>query len=81
MMFAVCLSAFCFIMSSSYSGMPISGTHSVVGALLGAGVVGSSASELNWKELIFIVGGWIASPILSGTFSCILMTLVATFTL
>jgi len=39
-MFAVCCSSFLFIISSSCFGMPISGTHTVIGALLGAGMVG-----------------------------------------
>jgi phosphate/sulfate permease len=40
MMFSVCLCSFLFIMTSSIFGMPISGTHTVVGALIGAGMVG-----------------------------------------
>lgn len=42
MMFTVCLVSFTFIMTASFTGMPISGTHTVVGALIGAGLVGSS---------------------------------------
>jgi len=39
-MFSVSLSTFLFIISSSFLGMPISGTHTVVGALIGAGIAG-----------------------------------------
>ena len=38
MMFCVCFASFLFIMTSSISGMPISGTHTVVGALMGTGI-------------------------------------------
>ncbi len=41
MMFTVCLISFIFIMTASFTGMPISGTHTVVGALIGVGMVGS----------------------------------------
>ncbi len=51
MMFSVCLASFGFIMTSSFSGMPISGTHTVVGSLLGAGIVGTGVENLNWKKL------------------------------
>ena len=43
-MFSVSLASFLFIISSSVFGMPISGTHTVVGALIGAGIVGLGAS-------------------------------------
>ena len=38
MMFGTSISSFLFIMSSSLFGMPISGTHTVVGALIGSGL-------------------------------------------
>jgi phosphate/sulfate permease len=38
MMFSVCIGTFLFIMLASFSKMPISGTHSVVGAYLGSGI-------------------------------------------
>ena len=81
MMFAVCLASFCFIMFSSASGMPISGTHTVVGAMLGAGVVASSASALNWVQLGIILASWVASPILSCLLSFTLMLLVSSLTM
>lgn len=48
MMFSVCLCSFAFIMTSSVSGMPISGTHTVVGALIGAGLVVSGLNGVNY---------------------------------
>lgn len=80
-MFAVCVASFIFIMTSSFSGMPISGTHTVVGAMLGTGVVGSSFWELNWKKFGLIVASWVVSPLLASIFAFILMTLVSALTL
>jgi PiT family inorganic phosphate transporter len=48
MMFSVCFVSFSFIMSSSYMGMPVSGTHAVIGALLGAGWISTGFMELPW---------------------------------
>ena len=39
-MFSVCVSGFSIIIISSYKGMPISCTHTVIGAMLGAGIMG-----------------------------------------
>ena len=81
MMFSVCLASFCFIMFSSFSGMPISGTHTVVGAMLGAGVAASTNNELNWAEIGTILLGWVISPILSCLIACGLMFMVASLTM
>lgn len=43
MMFACCTATFVFIIVSSFTSMPISGTHTIVSALFGTGLVGSSA--------------------------------------
>ena len=48
MMLSTTLSSFIFILVSSLLGMPISTTHSDVGALVGAGLAGVGASNLNW---------------------------------
>jgi PiT family inorganic phosphate transporter len=81
MMFAVCLCSFIFIMTSSFSGMPISGTHTVVGALIGAGIIGVGFNDVNWPKLASIVSSWFISPVFTGVLSFILMVLVSRFTL
>ena len=80
-MFSVCLCSFIFIMSSSIFGMPISGTHTVIGALIGAGIVAIGADEVSWTRLGSIMVSWVVSPLLSGIISFILVVGVATFTL
>ena len=81
MMFSVCLASFGFIMTSSFSGMPISGTHTVVGALLGAGIIATGFTNLNWTKLGYIVLSWFVSPALAAFITFILMVLVAKFTM
>lgn len=81
MMFSVCLASFVFIMTSSFSGMPISGTHTVVGALLGAGVVATGFSSLHWTKLGYIILSWFVSPALAALVTLALMILVAGYTM
>jgi phosphate/sulfate permease len=81
MMFSVCLASFTFIMTSSFSGMPISGTHTVVGALLGAGVVATGFDSLHWTKLGYIVLSWFVSPALAALVTLALMSLVAGYTM
>jgi PiT family inorganic phosphate transporter len=70
-----------FIMTSSVLGMPISSTHSVIGALLGAGMVGTGASNLNWLEIGYIVVSWFISPAIAALLSYSLMIAVAGLTM
>lgn len=65
MMLGTSISSFIFIMSSSIFGMPISGTHTVVGALIGSGLAAVGSSQINWGKLGIIVASWFIAPILS----------------
>jgi PiT family inorganic phosphate transporter len=69
-------------MAASFTGMPISGTHTVVGALIGAGLVGSnSIDDIGWKRLWLILLSWFVSPTFSMVLSCLLMTSVSFLTM
>ena len=81
MMFSVCLSSFLFIMSSSFSGMPISGTHTVIGALLGGGIMTTNAHSLAWPKLYTIALSWVISPAMALVISYYLMKAVISSTL
>lgn len=48
------------------SGAPVSTTHSIIGAVLGAGIASGGMQAANWGTLIGIVASWIISPIMGG---------------
>ncbi|CDW80703.1 phosphate permease [Stylonychia lemnae] len=73
------LSAIGFTTLSSFIGFPISGTHSMVGALLGAGLVGVGASNINASQLQTIVISWFLSPLVSASLTCIFITFVCKY--
>lgn len=65
-MLAVLLAAGVWLQVASYFGWPVSTTHSIVGAVVGFGVVLGGFDAIYWTELSSIVCSWIVSPILGG---------------
>jgi len=47
-------------------GAPVSTTHSIVGAVLGAGVAAGGIGAANWSTIGAIVASWVVSPVLGG---------------
>ncbi|HEY8351211.1 MAG TPA: inorganic phosphate transporter [Sphingomonadales bacterium] len=47
-------------------GAPVSTTHSVVGAVIGAGIVSAGFSAINWPVMGAIVASWVVSPVMGG---------------
>ena len=81
MMLGASISSFLFIMSSSIFGMPISGTHTVVGALIGSGLATVGAATINWGKLGFIVASWFVAPVVSIIFAGVMYVAVYRLTL
>lgn len=47
-------------------GAPVSTTHSIVGAVLGAGIAAGGFAAANWGMVGKIVASWVISPLLGG---------------
>lgn len=47
-------------------GAPVSTTHSIVGAVLGAGIAAGGFGAANWPMVSGIVASWVVSPLLGG---------------
>ncbi|XP_053595632.1 sodium-dependent phosphate transporter 2 [Microplitis demolitor] len=56
--------------------LPISGTHSIVGATVGFSLVCRGTAGVRWMALLNIAGSWFASPLLSGTVSVLIFWLI-----
>lgn len=48
------------------SGAPVSTTHSIIGAVLGAGIAAGGTQAANWGTLVGIVASWVVSPVMGG---------------
>ena len=57
---------------STWKEMPISTTHSIIGALMGFGIVAGGVSSVNWTKIGLVASSWVLSPV----FGCILAFIV-----
>jgi len=62
-MLAALLAAAVWISISTYFSLPVSTSQSIVGALIGFGVVAAGVSAVSWGKIIQIGESWILSPL------------------
>jgi PiT family inorganic phosphate transporter len=63
-MMAALLAAALWLNLATMVGAPVSTTHSIVGAVLGAGVASSGLGIANWNTVGQIVASWVISPVM-----------------
>ena len=60
------LAAGVWLLIASYYGLPVSTTHSIIGGIVGYGLLYAGPKIVNWTKLTYVVLSWIISPILGG---------------
>ena len=63
--------AFIWLAVATYFSLPVSTTHSLVGALVGVGTVTLGPQAINFTVITAIVTSWATSPLLGGAISFI----------
>jgi PiT family inorganic phosphate transporter len=61
-MFSALLAAGIWVLIATLTSLPVSSTHSIVGAIMGFGLVAGGPSVVNWAKIGGIVLSWIISP-------------------
>ncbi len=61
---------------ASYWGLPVSTTHSIVGAIIGFGLIAGGTELIKWDNVIQIASSWLVSPILGGFTSYLIFTVI-----
>ena len=80
-MLAALLAAGFWLMIASAKGWPVSTTHSIIGALIGFGMVGIGTSSVQWDQVVSIFASWIVSPLVGGILAFSFMISVRTLIL
>ncbi|MFH1914300.1 MAG: inorganic phosphate transporter [Pseudomonadota bacterium] len=66
-MFAALLAAATWMLIATLTSLPVSSTHSIVGAIMGFGLVVGGPDVVNWLKLGGIVLSWVISPFFAAT--------------
>jgi solute carrier family 20 (sodium-dependent phosphate transporter) len=70
-----------WLLIATWFKVPVSTTHSIVGATVGFGMVSHGTDGLNVKTLITIAASWVVSPVMSGLISVAIFMLINKFVL
>ncbi|MDP6568111.1 MAG: anion permease [Alphaproteobacteria bacterium] len=65
-MLSALLAAALWINIATMIGAPVSTTHSIVGGVVGAGIVALGFAVINWPKMGLIAASWVVSPVLGG---------------
>jgi PiT family inorganic phosphate transporter len=63
--FSALLAASLWVSFSTWKSLPVSTTHSIVGAMIGFGIMAGGFKVINWGKLLAVVLSWIISPFFS----------------
>ena len=65
-MISALIAAALWLHIASYLGWPVSTTHSIVGGVVGFGVIAGGMDVINWGKIGQVVLSWVVSPVMGG---------------
>jgi len=76
-MFSALVGAAIFLLLASYTAVPVSTSHAIIGGVVGITLVGTHWDCLDWgfDQLAGILTTWVTSPLLAGVVSIISLTI------
>jgi PiT family inorganic phosphate transporter len=75
------LAAAVWLHLATWMGMPVSTTHSIVGGVVGFGIIAAGWHSVRWGALAGIVASWAISPIAGGALAFLLFKVISRFIL
>ncbi|MDO5606718.1 MAG: anion permease [Paracoccus sp. (in: a-proteobacteria)] len=75
-MAAALIGAACWITLANWARAPVSTTHSIIGAVAGAGVAGLGWTQIDWQVVSRITLGWVAAPMISALMAAVVLGLL-----
>ena len=76
LMLAALLAGALWLNVATSLGAPVSTTHSIIGAVMGAGIAAGGWGMVNWGTIAAIVGSWVLSPVLGGVIAVAFLYLI-----
>lgn len=73
LMMAALMSAGIWLNAATAIGAPVSTTHSIVGGVLGAGIVAGGWGVVDWIVMGKIASSWVISPVMGGAIAAALL--------
>jgi PiT family inorganic phosphate transporter len=65
-MLSALLAAGVWLNLATFLGLPVSTTHSIIGAIVGFGLIVGGVSAIHWGKLASVVMSWVISPVCGG---------------
>jgi PiT family inorganic phosphate transporter len=73
---AALLAAALWVSFATWRSLPVSTTHSIVGAMIGFGIMAGGVSVINWGKLGAVVLSWVISPVFSLVIAFVMFKLI-----
>ncbi|MGA8181856.1 MAG: inorganic phosphate transporter [Desulfobacterales bacterium] len=70
------LAAALWVSFATWKSLPVSTTHSIVGAMIGFGIMAGGFNVINWGKLLAVVLSWIISPFFSIVIAFIIFKII-----
>lgn len=64
-MIAALLASGSWLLVATHKGWPVSTTHSIIGAVVGFGLISQGVDSIQWDKLTYIAFSWAITPIIS----------------
>lgn len=64
---------------ATWFGAPVSTTHSIVGGVMGAGIVAAGFGAVEWGKMGQIAASWVISPVLGGVIAAAFLAFIKAF--
>ena len=75
------LAAALWVSFATWKSLPVSTTHSIVGAMIGFGIMAGGFSVINWGNLAAVVLSWVISPVFAMVIGFVMFKTIVKFIL
>ncbi len=78
-MMAALIASALWLNLATWLGAPVSTTHSIVGGVMGAGIVAAGFDAIEWGKMGQIAASWVISPVMGGVIAAAFLAFIKAF--